>query len=263
MFGSVLFLVVGFIFGSFHFCEAGGPQRGIGLAYWNCDDAEALDAGWFYNWTPNHPCKGETSIPFIPMIWGTKYVSTCPYLKGSGYDALLTFNEPNAENQANMAVSQAIDAWPDIMQTGLRIGAPCVTQWGAFDWLQDFMQEIWSRADDGYWVDFLCFHYYADSGDYSDSYQLYDYIKKIKSYYSGYPIWITEFANSTGDGNVNKQFMNNAYDYFTKDFSDTVERYAWFTNRQQSEVQGWDLIDWDNGKPTDLGYNYKSKPNNS
>ena len=56
--------------------------------------------------------------------------------------------------------------------------------------------------------------------------------------------------------------FNDAYDIFTKDFSDIVERYAWFTNRQQGDVENWDLIDWDNGQPTDLGNVYKSKPNN-
>ena len=214
-----------------------------------------------YNWTPDHPCEGQTSIPFIPMIWGENDVSSASSLKGSGYDALLTFNEPGADNQAHMSVDQAIAAWPDIMDTGLRIGAPCVTQWDAFSWLQDFMDEIWSKSDDGYWVDFLCFHFYAYDG--TSSYELYDYIKKITGYYSGYKIWITEFANATGDGNTNKEFMNNAYDYFSKDFSDVVERYAWFTNRQQSDEQGWDLISWSNGQPTDLGWNYRSIPNNS
>ena len=102
------------------------------------------------------------------MIWGEKDFGSISSLKGSSYDALLTFNEPSASNQADMSVVQAIAAWPDIMATGLRFGAPCVTQWGAFDWLQDFMNEIWSK---GYYVDFLCFHFYAYDG--YTSYQLF------------------------------------------------------------------------------------------
>ena len=37
---------------------------------------------------------------------------------------------------------------------------------------------------------------------------------------------------------------------------------SWFTNRQQNDVQGFDLIQESNGECTSLGDDYKSKPNN-
>ena len=234
-----------------------GPERGVGLAYWNCSDAISLDVSWFYNWQPQHPCPDTTTIPWIPMIWGERGMPYVSSLKGTNYDALLSFNEPSASNQADMSVDQAIAAWPQLMATGLRLGAPCVTQWGINDWLPQFMSDINSN---NYTVDFLCFHWYAYGNTQSN--EFYDYLKQINNTYPGYTIWITEFANATGNANYNEAFFNDAYDFMTKDFSDIVERYAWFTNRQENDVQGWDLISWSNGQPTDLGNLYKSKPNN-
>ena len=37
---------------------------------------------------------------------------------------LLGFNEPDQPDQANMTVQQALDLWPHLMATGMRLGSP-------------------------------------------------------------------------------------------------------------------------------------------
>ena len=39
------------------YCVYSAPIRGVGLAYWACDDAKAVDAKWFYNWNYKHPVR--------------------------------------------------------------------------------------------------------------------------------------------------------------------------------------------------------------
>ena len=108
--------------------------------------------------------------------------------------------------------------------------------------------------------DFLCFHWYAYGG--TQLSEIDTFFANLSSTYPEYKgkIWITEFANATGNGYTNQQFFNGVYDLMTNKYNGLIERYSWFTNRQQNDVQGWDLINWDNGQPTDLGNLYKSKP---
>ena len=73
----------------FNLCMSDGPMRGAGLAYWSCDDAVEMDAGWMYNWEPEHPCPGDTDIPWVPMIWGWDDLDKTSDLIDSDYDALL------------------------------------------------------------------------------------------------------------------------------------------------------------------------------
>ena len=74
---------------SIYATKADGPMRGAGLAYWACDDAIAMDAGWMYNWEATHPCEGQTDIPWVPMIWGGDDIWDAAKLKGGDYDAVL------------------------------------------------------------------------------------------------------------------------------------------------------------------------------
>jgi len=74
---------------------------------------------------------------------------------------VLGYNEPDSTSQANMTVAQAIADWPNMMQWGLRAGAPAVSDSGVtgqgLDWLYSFMSQANSL---GYRVDFIPIHYY-------------------------------------------------------------------------------------------------------
>jgi len=60
---------------------------------------------------------------------------------------LLGYNEPNnpvEDAYQNLtpqgSVSDAVARWPDLLTTGLRVGAPAVTD-GGYSWITDFMNQ--------------------------------------------------------------------------------------------------------------------------
>ena len=59
------------------------------------------------------------------MIWGETFVEPkqLELAKKSG-SVLLGFNEPDHPDQANMTVQQALDLWPHLTATGMRVGGP-------------------------------------------------------------------------------------------------------------------------------------------
>ena len=79
--------------------------------------------------------------------------------EGKAADTLLTFNEPDQAGQANMSVSDALAAWPQLEATGMRLGAPAVSYGGDTPggWLDQFMtgakQKLIGRAitDENRW----------------------------------------------------------------------------------------------------------------
>jgi len=90
-------------------------------------------------------------------------------------------------------VQQALDLWPKLQATGLRLGSPAVAANAATPggWLDQFMAGAVSR---GYRVDFITVHWYGSDfrpGPATD--QLKSYLQAIYNRYH-LPIWLTEFA---------------------------------------------------------------------
>ena len=84
-------------------------KRGVGLATRTCADAVLLNVSWFYTWLDTDPCPGQINIPWYPMIFGANNVNDASKFKGSNYEYLLGFNEPNEPNQGtHMQVIYAI-----------------------------------------------------------------------------------------------------------------------------------------------------------
>ena len=50
--------------------------------------------------------------------------------------------KPDKADQANMTVSEALSEWPNLLQSGLRLGSPATSD-GGLSWLYDFID----RAD--------------------------------------------------------------------------------------------------------------------
>ena len=93
-------------------------------------DYSNLNAKWTYNWNwkPLFPSNSTLNKTWIPMIWGSSGVQHCSVLTNGPYDALLGFNEPDNPNQSNINVSYALELWPQLMATNLRLGSPATTQ---------------------------------------------------------------------------------------------------------------------------------------
>ncbi|MEU4551194.1 sigma-70 family RNA polymerase sigma factor [Micromonospora violae] len=172
-------------------------RKGVGV--WNFAGAsQALansKASWYYTWGTQHPgISTPRGATFVPMIRSAENV-TAPELaraKAAG-PYLLTFNEPDLAEQANMTVEQALDLWPQLMATGSRLGSPAVA-WGGPDpqgWLDRFMTGAQAR---GYRVDFITLHWFgADFTTATAVAQLRQYLQAVYQRYRK-PIWLTEFA---------------------------------------------------------------------
>ncbi|WP_309231986.1 glycoside hydrolase family protein [Micromonospora tarensis] len=152
-------------------------------------------AGWYYTWGTQHPgITTPRGATFVPMIRSAANV-TAPELaraRAAG-PYLLTFNEPDLPEQANMTVEQALDLWPQLMATGSKLGSPAVA-WGGPDpqgWLDRFMTGAQAR---GHRVDFVTLHWFgADFTTSTAVDQLRQYLQAVHQRYRK-PIWLTEFA---------------------------------------------------------------------
>lgn len=218
------------------------PKKGVG--YWNADerfnrfspDIDRLRCGWYYNWTPNPDARArEIRAEFIPMVWNGRDVTdkNLTRLKKAGFRTLLTFNEPDGKEQADMTVEQALALWPRLMRTGMRLGSPApATITKSKDWLGRFMKEADAR---GYRVDFICLHWYGDITAPDAVDQLRNFLETQWKRYRR-PIWLTEFSGSTGywlklenppvTTAKNAAFIRKALPMLES--LPYVERYAWF-----------------------------------
>jgi hypothetical protein len=198
---------------------------------------------WVYTWGVDFRKRGDLpdGVQFVPMIWGRGGVK---WLKQGGVDSLierrksgeiselLGFNEPDHPRQSHMTVEEAIDDWPWLMKTGLRLGSPAVAG-NRGDWLDRFMAEIAKR----HWrVDFICVHRYGGPNVES-------FLKTIDGYYERYkkPIWLTEFAvvEDGAESHGRNRQDPAAVARFMKDLTAAldqrpyVERYCWFCCPQE------------------------------
>ena len=233
------------------------PWRGaalVGLPQ-ACSDIATLGLSWYYDWSTNPYCAGNGD--FVPMVWG----DWCPgaadcsalpaRLAASGAQELLAFNEPDSASQSNVSVQRALDLWPALQSTGLRLGSPAVTDDAAgHAWLDSFMTGIHQR---GLHVDFITLHWY---GSCTNGTQLTNYLSTMSKY--GLPIWLTEFSCYNQTAATNTRFVQQVVAALAS--IPYLERIAWFTNRpHQSGYEGTALAT-DSGSLTSVGAAYAALP---
>ncbi len=145
----------------------------------------ALEASWFYDW--DNATNSTIDSEYIPMRHNLNWNAYANINNKQNSTAALGFNEPDSSSQAGMSVDTAIEQWPNLLASGLRIGSPATTD-GGLNWLYDFID----RADElDYRVDFVAVHFYTCGKSAS---QLYNWLKAIHDR-TGRPIWVTEFNN--------------------------------------------------------------------
>ena len=152
-----------------------------------------VKAAWYWNWSPTPTNGAGSAATFVPMIWGAGSVTAANLnnAKASGKE-LLGFNEPDYGSQSNMTVEQALDFWPQLQATGLRLGSPAPATNGAKagEWLDRFITGARAR---GYRVDFIALHWYGSDFSAAAVGQLKSYLQAVYDRYH-LPIWLTEFA---------------------------------------------------------------------
>lgn len=223
---------------------------------------EALgDAGasWFYDWSADEqgiaPPQGTE---FVPTIWGADSVNQqeLDAAKGSG-STLLSFNEPDMAGQADMSVEQALDLWPQLQETGLRLGAPAVATGADREdgWLDRFMQ---GAAERGYRVDFIPLHWYGADFSPAATEQLRSYVQAVQDRYRK-PVWLTEYALIDFSGAAPRYPSQQQQTDFVRNSTAMleelpfVERYAWFTLSTGTSPTGL----YDGTRPNQTGTAYR------
>jgi hypothetical protein len=175
--------------------------------------------------------SGVSGAEFVPQIWGGGNVSADLAKAKANGKTLLAFNEPDLKEQSNMTPAQVLDLWPQLQQTGLRLGSPAPA-YGADTpggWFDQFMTGVKQR---GYRVDFITLHWYGGDFGPNAASQLKTYIQNVYNRYH-LPIWLTEYAlmrfdNGTVYPSTDQQvaFVNSSTAMLQG--LSYVERYSWF-----------------------------------
>lgn len=200
-------------------------KKGMAGGIW-----QPFRVGWFYDW--NIGANSNDEVEYVPIKQKKDWPSLDQDWKVKGSVHLLGFNEPDRPDQAKMSVEEAIAAWKPLMNTGLRLGSPAVSD-GGLGWLYQFMDQAEAK---NLRVDFVAVHYYravANPGDARGAAeQMYQTLKGIHER-TKRPIWITEWnngANWTTAPDPSPREQAEAIQEMIKmlDEAPFVERYAIF-----------------------------------
>jgi hypothetical protein len=217
---------------------------------------------WYYTWAPDSgQIQRPPGVEFVPMIWGAKSVTPANLdrVRGQGH-ALLGFNEPDFSSQANMSVAQALDLWPQLMSTGLRLGSPAPATHAPDPdgWLDRFMAGAAAR---GYRVDFVAVHWYGADFSARATDQLRGYLDATYQRYHK-PIWLTEYALIRFGATVTYPSQAQQADFVRASTAmlerlPYVERYAWFALPAAASGESTGLYR-DGPTPTTVGAAYRA-----
>jgi hypothetical protein len=215
-----------------------------------------LDIDWLYNWNldRNSPLDWE----YVPIRQARWWPDLDQDWRTRGATHVLGYNEPDRPDQADLSVGDAIWSWPDLLWTGLRVGAPAVSD-GGLGWLYDFIAEADAA---GLRVDFVPVHYYRCYGNVGDpngtASQFYSFLKGIYDTVRR-PLWVTEWnngANWTGcaDPTFDQQEAAVRAMIDMLDSTPFVERYAIY-----NWVEDVRRVKWDDGSLTTAGMAYRDQ----
>lgn len=210
---------------------------------------------WYYSW-------GADKITFpdqeyVPIKQFTSWPGWNEINTKANVTHLLGYNEPDHLQQANMTVSQAIEDWPNMMASGLRLGSPAVADADYSNWLRDFIRECDAR---NYRVDFVAVHcYWPKSVE-----EWYNGLKRVYETGGRRPLWITEWNN--GANWTNEQWPSGTAEQEQKQLEDIetvlqlldtcsfVERYSLYNwvEEKRALVKGTVLTN-DTNNPSEVG----------
>jgi len=153
-------------------------------------DLDKLNATWCYDWSGY---ASTTAISeYVPMHAKLTWAPFSQINALQNVTHSLGFNEPDHAEQHQddnggkaLTVSQALAQWPDMLKSGLRVGAPACTD---FSWLYSFMDSCNAH---NYRVDYVAVHAYWGGKSPQNWYNDLKYIHDR----TGRPIWITEWNN--------------------------------------------------------------------
>eukprot|EP00594_Rhizosolenia_setigera_P021006 CAMPEP_0178981054 /NCGR_PEP_ID=MMETSP0789-20121207/26843_1 /TAXON_ID=3005 /ORGANISM="Rhizosolenia setigera, Strain CCMP 1694" /LENGTH=466 /DNA_ID=CAMNT_0020671545 /DNA_START=60 /DNA_END=1457 /DNA_ORIENTATION=- len=246
---------------------ARNPKKGVSFSgAQSCKSLEVhTDSSWWYTWGTNagfagnlrNFCQNDNGaaaaaaradgMDFVPMFWNSVPSTIDAELQAELEAAtyLMTFNEPERGDQANLTPAQAAALWPQIENIadtyGLSIVGPCMTK-DAYDWYDDFLAACTNCR-----IDYTCIHTYYQpwpcdgskdwecigNADLGNDYWLRVTLDRWFDDY-GKPIWVTEYGcypwDAAGEGcdaNKHSAILEQQTSVFEED--SRVFRYNWFT----------------------------------
>jgi hypothetical protein len=223
------------------------------------DSIRDVGAGWYYDWSPSND-DVPAAADFVPMMWGANSVNDADLAaaRRSG-TTLLGFNEPEDVEQSNVSVEQALELWPRLQETGMRLGSPAVAGNAHHPdgWLHKFMTGARQR---GLRVDFITLHWYGEDFSIDAVRHLMEYVDAVHDHY-GLPIWVTEFGLINFRKEPRYPTAEQATTFIreaTKELeaASYVERYAWFALPAAGDSEPYGLYREDS-TPTAAGAAYR------
>jgi autotransporter-associated beta strand protein len=163
------------------------PWCWIGKKGWAGAVQNLVDPLWSYDW--DNVTSSTANTEYVPMRHNSTWNAYSNINSKQNSTHALGFNEPDKTDQANMTVEAALAQWPNLLASGLRLGAPAPSDAGAgLTWLYSFID---AAKVANLRVDYVPVHFYK--GNWTAS-QLYNWLKAIHDR-TGLPIWVTEFNN--------------------------------------------------------------------
>lgn len=240
--------------------SSGSTVKKQGAAYNDASAVEALGngVGWAYNWASSSDGSLPDGVEYVPMLWGTKtitqFMSGIEALLG-GHDVkyVMAFNEPDIDNQAALAATEAISLFKKLLTPfsgRVKLVSPCVTnspqQNQGLSWMTEFLGGC---SDCG--VGAMAVHWYGES--FEDFQKFVKESIDVATKHNIPEVWVTEFAlnQDTAQQKCDEksaQFIKQARSFL--DQQSMVTRYAYFWTQENFLVQG--------NKPTVAGEAYIS-----
>ena len=149
---------------------------------------------WQYNWDSTTTNKKPFTDEYVPLLWGTQDYHTNQWHANAqswinkGTTHLMSFNEPERPDQANLTPAAAVAAYKQYMQPfagTARLGAPAVSNDG-HDWIVNFLNQC-----NGCEIDFIPVHWY---NDYTLEADFENWVHQICNLPGNRPVWITEVS---------------------------------------------------------------------
>jgi hypothetical protein len=252
------------------------PEKGVSLAYPNCEDLTALGAGWYYNnlITPSAGCP-LLDQRFVPRIHNSEQTTAIAITtaisnaKVSGW--LMGFTEPNLPWQGNTTPLAGAQAWRAIeaaaLPAGIKLVAPSPSQHnpGYYDplgytWIWKMVDEYQGLYGEKPHFDAMGWNYYESN---SQAIKNFLTARRNEALARGYdvPFWVTEYGGrcwDTGHFPTGNETIMTQVTPWLKSVA-WITRYAWFSNRikgNESWGPNWQscsLVNSNTGALTSLG----------
>ncbi|RVX68991.1 hypothetical protein B0A52_08058 [Exophiala mesophila] len=205
-----------------------------GLSY-NSASLTSLFSGkgisWVYNWAAVADGPILPGADYVAMLWGEKSIDTwsasAAAAISSGTTHVLSFNEPDHAEQANMDPTVAAQTHIDYLNPladQVSIGSPAITNGGSpmgIQWLENFFSACGAQCK----VDFVAFHWYDAASNFAYFEKHVEDVISLAQRQGIEKVWLTEFGASGSEDEV-AAFLRQAVDYL--DGNPAVERYAYF-----------------------------------